>query len=196
MGTHSARLSSAEIGGLWASYIQETMAVCLLKYFMHHNQDEDIEEILIQALKSSEEHVQQITKIFTIEGIPLPDGFTEHDINLSAPPLFYDVFGLSFVYSMSRMGMISTAFITSNIARHDVMEFFVKMVNEATLLYQKSTTLMVSKGVYDRPPMIPYPKEVKYIEKQSYISAFGKKRPLNSIEFFFNSTLYGLASSR
>lgn len=190
MGTHSARLSSAEIGGLWAAYLQETMAVCLLKYFLYHNRDEEIKVTLQEALEISVGHIQQITDMYNNEKMPLPDGFTDEDIDLSAPPLFYDLFGLTFVYSMSRMGMINTAFITSNIARQDILELFTSIVNDSTKLYQKTTALMLAKGVYDRPPMIPYPKEVKYIDDKSYISAFGKKRPLNTMELaeiFFNT---------
>jgi Protein of unknown function (DUF3231) len=187
---HKIRLSSAEIGGLWATYIQENMSVCLLTYFLYHNQDEEIKKILQQAYKISESHIQNITTIFNDEGIPIPDGFSEKDINLSAPPLFYDLFGLSFVYSMSRMGMINTGFITANVARKDVMDFFVRMVQQTSMLYQESTNLLLSKGIYDRPPMIPYPNEVKYAENLSYLSGFGKKRPLNVAEIteiFFNT---------
>ncbi|MGZ4159559.1 MAG: DUF3231 family protein [Neobacillus sp.] len=190
MVEHNARLSSAELGGLWATFIQESMTVCLLKYFLYHNRDKEIKTILQMALKISEGHIQQITAIFNSEGIPLPDGFTEKDVNLSAPPLFYDLFALSFVYSMSRLGMINTGFITLNVAREDVMEFFVTMVNQSATLYQTSTALMLTKGIYDRPPMIPYPKQVEYVEKKTYIIAFGKKRPLNSMELteiFFNT---------
>jgi hypothetical protein len=190
MGAHTARLSSAEIGGLWATYIQESMAVCLLKYFVYYCEDEEIKAILKQTLEISEGHVQQITSIFNAEKIPIPDGFTDKDLDLSAPRLFYDPFALSFVYSMSRLGLVNTGFITANVAREDVMEFFVTMVNQSSRLYQQSTDLMLSKGIYDRPPMIPYPKQVEYIEKKTYISGFGKKRPLTSAELaeiFFNT---------
>lgn len=190
MVVRSIRLSSAEIGGLWGTFIQESMTICLLKYFLYHNQDEEIKPLLEKALEISESHFQQISDIFQSEGIPLPDVFTDQDINYSAPPLFYDMFGLSFVYSMSRLGMINTSFITLNVARKDVLAFFVSMVNQSTALYQSATTLMLSKGIYDRPPMIPYPKKVEYIEKKSYISGFMSKRPLNSLEIteiFFNT---------
>lgn len=190
MCAHKARLSSTEIGGLWATYIQENMSVCLLKYFLYHCQDEEIKNILQQAIEISESHVQQITIIFNNEGIPLPDGFTEKDIDFSVPPLFYDPFALSFIYWMSRLAKINTSFTAANIAREDVLNFFITMLNQSTLLCQKSTRLMLSKGIYDRPPMIPYPKEVEYVEKHSYISGFGKKRPINSLELtelFFNT---------
>ncbi|WHY85327.1 DUF3231 family protein [Neobacillus novalis] len=190
MAEHKIRLSSSEIGGLWTVFLQENMAVCLLTYFLHHNQDEQIKKILQRAYEISEGHVQQITRIFTDEGIPIPDGFSEKDLDLSAPRLFYDMYGLSFVYSMSRMSMISTSFITVTMARKDVMEFFVLMVQQTSILYQQATTLMLEKGIYDRPPMIPYPEQVEYVEKKSYVSGFGKKRPVNTAEIteiFFNT---------
>lgn len=190
MVAHATRLSSAELGGLWATYIQESMTVCLVTYFIHHNQDEEIKKILQMAYEISEGHVRQIAAIFNDEGIPIPDGFSEKDLDLTAPPLFYDLFGLSFVYCMSRLGMINTGFITANVARKDVMDFFVTMIKETSELYQKSTTLMLSKGIYDRPPKIPYPKQVEYVKKKLYIKGFGDKRSLNSIELteiFFNT---------
>ncbi|OIK16422.1 sugar isomerase [Bacillus sp. MUM 116] len=189
MVSHSVGLSSSEIGGLWGIYLQEDMGMRLLEYFLHHNQDEDIKSILQLAHTSSLSHIQQITDIFLKEGIPLPDRLAGEDVDLSAPPLFYDSFGLSFVYSMSRMNMINTGFITANVARSDVLSFFTNMVKEAANLYQKAVSLMLEKGIYDRSPMIPYPKQVEYIEKHSYILGFGKKRPLNAVEIteiFFN----------
>jgi ferritin-like metal-binding protein YciE len=191
MVKHSIRLSSAEIGGLWANFILESMTICLLKYFLYHNQDEEIKPLLEKALKNAEDHIQTISAIFDNEHIPLPDTFTDdEDINYSAPPLFYDMFGLSFVYMMNRLGMINASFQTANVAREDVLNFYVTTLNEAALLYKESTELMLSKGLYDRPPMIPYPKQVEYIEKLSYLSGMIKKRPLNSIEIteiFFNT---------
>jgi spore coat protein CotF len=190
MVKRNVRLSSPEIGGLWGVYIQETMSTCLLKYFLHHVQDEEIKPILQKSLRISQTHLNQIRDIFFEENIPLPDGFTEKDINLSAPPLFYDLFALSFVYSMNRMAMVNLGFATSTVARADVLNFFTKALNQATELYAESTTLMLSKGIYDRPPMITYPKKVEYVKKQSYIvAAMGKKRPLNAVELteiFFN----------
>lgn len=190
MVERSIRLSSAEIAGLWTIYFQESMTVCLLTYFQHHNQDEQIKVILEDAYQISDEHLKTISSIFKDEGIPLPVGFSDHDLDLTAPPLFYDMFGLSFVYSLSRLSMINTSFITANVARKDVLDFFVKMMHQSSNLYKKSTELLLEKGIYDRPPMIPYPTKVEYVEKLSYLSGFGKKRPLNAAEIteiFFNT---------
>jgi hypothetical protein len=190
MEKHVIRLSSSELNGLWGIYIQETMTVCMLKYFLHHIKDEEIQVILQKALEISQSNLEQIKIIFSKEKIPLPDGFTDEDIILSVKPLFYDTFALSFIYSMCRMGMINYAFITSNVARLDIVSFFTNAINKTAELFSESTTLMLSKGIYDRPPMIPYPKEVEYIEKPTYLANFvGIRRPLNAAELteiFFN----------
>jgi hypothetical protein len=123
---HNIRLSSPEIGSLWGTYNQETMSICLIKYFLHHTQDNEIKSILQKALKVTQSHTKQIHNIFTSENFPIPGGFTDKDIDLSAPPLFYDLFSLSFIYSMSRMGMINYSFILANTARADVLDFFIK----------------------------------------------------------------------
>ncbi|NRD76448.1 DUF3231 family protein [Bacillus sp. BRMEA1] len=190
MGEQRIMLSSSEIGSLWAIYLQESMKVCLLTYFLHYVEDEEVKEQLERAYKMVKGHFDQITKVLNEEGIPLPTGFTEKDLNLEAPKLFYDMFALSFVYSISRMTIISISFVLANVARKDIMDLFSLMINDSTVLYREATTLMLSKGIYDRSPKIPYPKEVEFVEKKSYISGFGKKRPINAVEIteiFFNT---------
>lgn len=190
MAEHKARLSSAEIGGLWEAYYQLTMSMCLIKYFLHHIKDEDIKVLLQKTKETVNTYIEEITTIFSQENIPIPDGFSDKDIDLTAPPLFYDPFALSFVYTLSRMYMISFSFISSNVARADIVAFFNKPLKQSADLYSEAVALMLSKGIYDRPPMIPYPEKVEYIQKKSYIVGFiGNKRPLNAVELaeiFFN----------
>lgn len=43
--------------------------------------------------------------------------------------------------------------------------------------------LLLEKGVYVRPPYMVYPKEVEFIERQSFLTGwFGPRRPLLAIE--------------
>ncbi|WP_240675909.1 DUF3231 family protein [Ammoniphilus sp. CFH 90114] len=50
-------------------------------------------------------------------------------------------------------------------------------------MYNESTTLMLSKGIYDRPPMLNYPKHVEYIQEESIFSGYlSKKRSLSALE--------------
>jgi hypothetical protein len=186
----TARLSSAEIGNTWQFYIQATLSRCLLQYFIHHQKDEEILILLQENLQYTDENITQIADIYQKENIPKPDGFWEEEINFDAPPLFYDEFALTFVYSMSRMNMINRSFIISNTARPDVLKIFITSLSQSVELYEKATSLMLAKGIYDRPPMIPYPKTVEYIQKKWYVLPLPEqKRPLNTLELtqlFFN----------
>lgn len=190
MDKHNVRLSSAEIGGLWTTFIQGSMTVCLIKYFLHHLSDEEIKPILEKSYQIYSGQIEEIKRIFSEEKIPIPDEFTDDDLNLSAPPLFYDSFALTFVYAMSRMNMINFSFITSNMAREDIRAFFSNCLSDALTQYNESTQLMLEKGLYDRPPLVVYPTENKYIEKETYLTKIiGEKRPLNVVEItdmFFN----------
>lgn len=190
MVNHNAQLSSAEIGGLWEGYYQLTMSMCLIQYFLHHIKDEDIKSLLQSTENIISAHIKEVTDIFSAEKIPIPDGFSEKDIDLTAPPLFNDPFALSFIYMLSRMNMVNYSFVTCNMARNDVLNYFTKGLKQYTDLYQEAINLMLEKGIYDRPPVIPYPKKVEYIQKKSYVLGFiNQSRPLNTMELaeiFFN----------
>jgi hypothetical protein len=190
MEKHNIRLSSAEISGLWTTFIQSSMTVCLIKYFLHHLNDEEIKPLLNESFQIYSGQMKEIKQIFSEENIPIPDEFSDEDINLSAPPLFYDAFSLTFVYAMSRMNMINFSFIASNVAREDIRSLFSKCLSDALTQYNEATQLMLEKGMYDRPPMVVYPTENEYIEKKSYLTKLiGDKRPLNVLEItdmFFN----------
>lgn len=191
MKEKNIRLSSTELAGLWATYMQETMAVCFMKHLRKYQYDEEIIPILQKALEMSQIHIKQIQKIFQMENIPSPHGFSDKDVDLSAPPLFHELFSLSFVYSMNRMAMVNYSFITAGVARMDVREFFTNCLNGSTDLFNESATLMLKKGIYDRPPMISYPKKVEYIKDASLLSGYiSKKRPINALELneiFYNT---------
>ncbi|MFB5190122.1 DUF3231 family protein [Alicyclobacillus fastidiosus] len=180
----TARLSSAELSGLWETYLQETMSVCMLKYLLKDIRDTEVMLPVSKALKLSETHIDQIIRIFNSEKVPIPVGFTDEDIDLTAPPLFYELFPLSFVYAMSRMGMINFSFVLSSVARPDIRQFFTYCLEDTIGLYNDSTSLILSKGIYDRPPMIPYPTKREFVEQQTtYMLGFlGNHRPLNGIE--------------
>lgn len=183
-------LSCTEIGGLWGVYLQESMSSCFLRYFLHHLKDEEIIPIAKEALQISQGRLVKIKNIFLAENFPLPAAFSEGDLNLAAPPLFNDVFTLSYIYMMNRLGMINFSYTASNNVRLDVLDFFTECIHTSTEMFGKAVKMMLSKGIYDRPPKMNYPKEIEFVQKESFLSGIiGNKRPLNAIELseiFFN----------
>jgi hypothetical protein len=183
-------LTCTEIGGLWGIFMQESMNTCFLSYFLHHLQDEEILPLAKEALEISKRRIDKITEIFLKENFPVPNGFSEGDVNLAAPQLFHDVFTLSYLYMMNRLGMINFGFVASNNVRLDVLDFFTECSHTTIEMFGKAVNMMLSKGIYDRPPKMNYPKEIEFVQKNSFMNdIFGKKRPLNAIELsevFFN----------
>jgi hypothetical protein len=157
---------------------------------LHHLQDEEIKPLAKEALSISERRLEKIKQIFLKEDFPIPKGFSESDVNLAAPPLFHDVFSLSYIYMMNRLGMINFSYTASNNVRLDIFDFFTECIHTTTEMFGKAVRVMLSKGVYDRPPKMEYPKEIEFVQKDSFLTGFvGKKRPLNAVELteiFFN----------
>jgi hypothetical protein len=188
---HTVGLSSTEIAGLWMTYINDSASICIAKHFLHHSNNEDITPLVKKSLELSQKHVEEIKNIFTKENFPIPKGFSDNDIDLTAPALFFDLFPVSYVYAMSRMGLVNYGNLTSNVAREDIRTFFSECLKSTLDLYNTSVNLMLSKGIYDRPPMIPYPDHVEFVtKKETFLSKwFEPKRPLNVLELsemFYN----------
>ncbi|WP_134685697.1 DUF3231 family protein [Brevibacillus migulae] len=188
---HVVSLSSTEIAALWSTYISDTISICMSKHFLQWFKDEEAKRLVEKGLQASETHVKEIANIFTKEGIPIPVGFSEEDVDLNAPPLFFDMFPLSYLYGMSRMGLLTYSVLLSNVAREDVRFFFTQCLDTTQELYNQATALMLEKGIYDRPPMMPYPDKVEFLKvKETFLSKWMEpQRPLNVIELseaFFN----------
>lgn len=184
MEQHNIQLTTPEITALWTTYIQNSATVCFYKHFLQHVQDLEIKPIVEEAIGLEHSYIKKIENIFIEERFPIPKGFSDKDIDLSAPALFTDLFALSFVYRVGQMTVPNYATILTKIARTDVVELFDECMRTRTDLYKKSLYLMLSKGIYDRPPKISYPKEVEYVQNQQSLldTWFGDKKSLNSLE--------------
>jgi hypothetical protein len=78
----------------------------------------------------------------------------------------------------------------ANSARTDIRQFFTECTETSAKLYNRTAEVLLSKGLFQRPPQIHVPNEVGYVHKQGYLAGwFGERRPLNCIEvmnLFFN----------
>lgn len=176
-------LVSSEITGLWTSYMSDTLIVCVLKYYLNRVEDNEIHTILQQTCNLSMQHIEEVTNLLNEAGLPIPDGFTDKDVNINAPRLFTDSFYLHYLGYISRAAMHNYTLILNQIARSDIIEFFSKRIYEYIDLYKNSAKLRLSKGIFIRAPRIEVSKEVQYVKSESFIMDwFGEKRPLLSRE--------------
>src|SRR5690348_15538548 len=105
MKTDHLDLTAAEMGKLWAAYLGNTMGNCVLSYYLKHIDDNHIKKILEYAFSLSTEFAQDIETIFDRAEFPVPVGFTDDDVNLEAPRLFYDDFYLHYLKYLCKAGM-------------------------------------------------------------------------------------------
>ncbi|WP_426452000.1 DUF3231 family protein [Paenibacillus sp. S-38] len=190
-GTHVIGLSATELAALWTTYISESISVQFSRYFLAIVEDDEVKPLIEHSLSISHAHLNTIQHIFEKEQFPVPQGFSESDLNTAASPLFFDLFPLSYVYAMSRLSLAKHAMNMANVARSDIRDFFSKCIQSTSDLYSNSVDIMLSKGLYDRPPLIPYPDRVSFVDrKENNLSRwFGPQRTLNVLEMsemFFN----------
>jgi len=189
--TKNVKLSTSEIADLWTTYMNDSMAICMFKQFLQHCKDEEIKEIVSFALSLSEKHISEITAIFQDDKVAIPHGFNlQDDVNLTAPRLYSDTFYLFYVHNMAKIGGNAFTLALANSARKDIRSFFTKWTITSAELFNNSAEVMLSKGLFLRPPQIEAPTKVDYIKKQSFLTGWlGERRPLTSIEImnlFFN----------
>lgn len=179
----SIRLTSAEIANLWASYMNDSMAICVLKHCLEKAEDEEIRPLLQYALRLSEQHIEKVTEIFAQEEFPIPQGFTEQDVNLQAPALFSDTYYLVYLQNMSRVGLGAYSLALPFMARSDVREFYGECITSSTELNHNITNVMLSKGLFVRPAFIPNPTRVEFADHQGLLTGwFHERRTLDAME--------------
>jgi hypothetical protein len=178
------RLTSAEVGKLWAVYMGNSMSTCVLNYYLKNTEDQEIKNIVQQALNLSEEFLQRIIKIFEKENFPIPRGFREEeDVNLGAPRLFVDEFYLYYLKYVAKAGLSLYSTAIPLMIREDVREFIL-YCNKATISLLTSLNVTMEKmGYLIKPPFIPLPKKIEFVKKQTYLNGFlGDIRPLHALE--------------
>ncbi|MBM6619630.1 DUF3231 family protein [Bacillus suaedaesalsae] len=184
------KLTANEKAYLWTNYMVDSMAVCCLSYYIEKCEDSEIHDILSFALDLSKKHTQFVKETFTKEKYPVPIGFTEADVNLQAPKLFSDEFVLLYLHNLANEGLMYYSKALSMTAREDVHDFYVKCISSSTELNTRTKMLLLSKGLYIRPPYIPDSNHPEMIEELGFMKGFlGKQRPLISMEIanlYFN----------
>jgi hypothetical protein len=183
MVNHTPKLTSSEISMLWNTYIGDTMGKCMILHFMQTLEDQDIKPVLEYALASSEDHINRIAELFLTEGIPIPIGFGEKDVNLQAKKLFSDVTYMRYLQHMARSGLSAYSLAKSISARKDIRFFFNHCLDQTQTLYDQTADLMEEKGVFVRSPYMDYPKKIEFVNDKSFLGGIvGHPRPLLAVE--------------
>ena len=180
---HSSKLTSSELANLWTQYLNDSLSCCMFRYFTNTVQDDDIMHVLQFALDLSESHLPKIREFLTEENYPIPLGFTKEDVNLEAPALFTDTYVIVFTQIMSIHGMTRYSFALGCAIREDQRNYFKHVLAETVELYDRSTKLLLHKGIISKPPTFNNHQTVQFIKKQDFLTGWlGKRRPISAIE--------------
>lgn len=177
------RLTAAEMSSLWSQYINDTLAVCMSTYFLNKVEDEEVRPILQFVFNTAKENIVIMQKIFAKDEFPVPIGFTEQDINPTAPKLFSDTFIVMYLRQMSILGMAANSAAIGLATRADVVTFHKRVLQKSVDLQDLTRDLMLHQGTYIKPPYISIPDKVDFVKKEHFLAGFlGKKRALTTIE--------------
>jgi hypothetical protein len=170
------------MGKLWATYMGNSMAKCILSYYLQHVEDENIKNLLENALKLTEEFLKTTKEIFEKENFPIPKGFTEEDVNLNAPRLFEDEYYVHYLKYAAKAGMSIYNVGIPLVYRKDVKEFFRYCMNSTMDLMDQIKEILMNKGLIIKPPLIPIPEKVDFVNKDFLNGFLGHVRPLHALE--------------
>jgi hypothetical protein len=189
MEIDKSHLTAAEMGKLWVIFVGNTMAKCVLSYYLKHVDDPDTKRVLEHALGLSKAFIQDIETIFKQADFPIPVGFTDDDVNLEAPRLFYDDFYLYYLQYLGKAGMSIYSVAIPLVTRKDIRNFFLNCLNDTAKLMSDVIEVLISKGKLMNAPVIPTPEKVDFVNKQNFLRGFfGEVRPLHGLEI---AHLYG-----
>lgn len=176
-------LTAAEIMDFWNMYQYETMSLCGLKFFIHHVNDEQIRDVLESGISLAEKRKATAITYFNKSNHPIPQGFTDQDVNIQAPRLFSDRIYLHYLLNTTQLELINYGNAFVNAARSDVIDIFASALVESRDLHLQTKQLMKEKGIFLRIPSIPNPKQIDFVKKESFLNGWlGKQRPLIASE--------------
>jgi hypothetical protein len=177
------RLTSSEIAALWTQYMNGSAGFCINKYMIKVIEDTEIRAVFQFAIDIGQKQLQTIDKFLQKEKYPVPKGFTDEDINLTAPRLYEDAYCLHYLHVMCIHGIHGYSAAITTSTREDVREYFIKCNESSTELYNRTIKLLLSKGLYIRTPVIYPPEGIEFVESSNFLTGwFGDRRPLNCLE--------------
>ncbi|XGA32918.1 DUF3231 family protein [Virgibacillus sp. CBA3643] len=115
----------------------------------------------------------------------MPVAFREKDTDKHTPRLFDDNFYLMTVRLFAKILIGLYALHSGMSYRKDIYNLYHDFTSDSQTIYNKATQCLLKKGVVARPPSVPMPNDIEFVQDTSYSSGlnpFGKKRVLNTVE--------------
>jgi hypothetical protein len=171
----------------------------IFSHFLQHIDDKDIKSFVEHCHSVSKKIFTDFISIFKKENFPIPRAIKEEDINLKAPRLFSDIFYIHYIKNMAHFALVQYSMAYTECTRQDVRKMYLENIQMIEKVDEIATEIMLSKGIYIRPPYIPPPKEVHFVKQKSPFTGYtSNKRPLSVLEIsrlFYNSQANALGKA-
>ncbi|KGR78781.1 DUF3231 family protein [Ureibacillus sinduriensis] len=183
-GDLNSRLTASEISVIWSSCVNNSFSICVLQYFLANVDDEDIKSVLECALDVSQKNLEMSEEILKKDDRRIPVGFTNEDVSPTAPRLYSDAFYLYYLKNMAKISLSVYGVALATAAQPGVRDFLSQAIQTSTQLYNNTANILLSKGLFVKPPYVSTSNEIDFIDKKSYLGGVLNlnNRPLNVIE--------------
>ncbi|TLS35397.1 DUF3231 family protein [Pseudalkalibacillus caeni] len=176
-------LTANEISNIWAGYLKSSMELRFFEHFLSTTKDKDIKKVVEKMFNFSQKKINELKKIFNKDHLAVPLGFTEKDIRDDAEKVFSDQLILFFCNDLTMLSMITYPSALSDCTRKDIRDYFQMSIEHNIKIQNEITELMLSKGIYLKPPQVSINSELDFVENVSYLNGFfGGSRPVNTAE--------------
>ncbi|MGG3467379.1 DUF3231 family protein [Neobacillus pocheonensis] len=183
MDENKLKLTSSEIGTLWAEYVNGTAVDIVNRYMVSIIEDEQIKAIFEDAIRTFEKQKQQIVTFIKNDGFPVPIGFTESDLFEGKQRLFSDIFCLNYLHIMTLHGLLGHSTSLGVSVREDLRYFYDSCDNDGKRMYHQTIDLLLEKGSFQRDPLFYPTKNPEYVSSEDFADGFfGKGRKLAATE--------------
>lgn len=176
-------LTANEVSNLWSSFLMNSMEQRLFQYFFASTEDSEMKQVIGQMLNQSQKNINELQEILAKENLTVPIGFTDEDVRVDAPKVFSDTFIMHFCFDLTHLSMSTYPVALSDCTRNDVRDHFQVNISFSLRIQNEIVDLMLSKGIYLKPPQVAIDGKVEIADNFFYLNGFfGASRPLNAPE--------------
>lgn len=176
-------LTATEVSNLWSSYMMSSMVQRFCEYFISSTEDRMIKQMIEKMLHQTQKNISELKEIFDKENLTVPLGFTDQDVRVEAFKVFSDTYILYIYFDLTHLTMSTYPTALSDSTRDDVRNHFQETLTFFMKIQNEIVDLMLTKGIYLRPPQVAIDSDVEIVNNFMYLNGFfGGSRPLNVAE--------------
>ena len=179
------QLTSSELGTLWMTYIAISARLIIFDTIKNKTIDKKAQNIISAYITDAQSIKNDIVNMFDNENAVIPLGFNESDVNREVPPLFDDIFNITFLRKMMKLNLGHDGVFSAITYMKKVNDLFKLNFEISNKYYMMTTNYLLEKGTLSKPPCVTMPKKVEFIEDKNYMSGFNlfsEKRSFDTIE--------------